>query len=233
MCRATLRTGTRSERHPNLRIDSCASGGRRDDLETMRRAVPLIRNDCLFEPTSQQRHHFAFASWIPYHGAGYVTGKSAIGGLGQPDIEPYGFRSNMSPSLTLCYDMRKTDLNYRLAETLFAQLKSVQPNYLGDYYPLTPYTLANDAWLAWQYDRPETGSGVVQAFRRPDCGTTDMTFRLYGLNPDIQYDLENLDGGKETLSGRQLMEQGLTITSITDLGGGHYLLPRKTEDLVR
>ena len=32
-------------RHPALRIDSCASGGRRNDLETMRRAVPLLRND--------------------------------------------------------------------------------------------------------------------------------------------------------------------------------------------
>ena len=32
-------------RNPNLRIDSCASGGRRNDLETMRRAVPLLRSD--------------------------------------------------------------------------------------------------------------------------------------------------------------------------------------------
>ena len=32
-------------RHPKLRIDSCASGGRRNDLETMRRSVPLLRSD--------------------------------------------------------------------------------------------------------------------------------------------------------------------------------------------
>jgi alpha-galactosidase len=31
--------------NPQLRIDSCASGGRRNDLETMRRAVPLWRSD--------------------------------------------------------------------------------------------------------------------------------------------------------------------------------------------
>ena len=64
------------QRHPQLRIDSCASGGRRDDLETVRRAVPLIRSDYLFEPTSQQNHHFMFTQWIPYHGAGYVVGHS-------------------------------------------------------------------------------------------------------------------------------------------------------------
>ena len=190
---------------------------------------PALERDCLFEPTSRQSHHFAFASWIPYHGAGYVTRKSAIGGLGPPDIEPYGFRSNMSPSLTLCYDMRKTDLNYRLAERLFTQLKCVQPNYLGDFYPLTPYTLANDAWLAWQYDQPETGSGVVQAFRRPDCGTAAMTFKLYGLNPDAQYDLENLDGGKETFSGRQLTEQGLMIRLDNQPSAAVISYCRKTE----
>jgi alpha-galactosidase len=32
-------------RHPGLLIDSCASGGRRNDLETLRRAVPLLRSD--------------------------------------------------------------------------------------------------------------------------------------------------------------------------------------------
>ena len=100
--------------------------------------MPLIRSDHLFEPTSQQNHHFAFASWIPYHGAGYVTGQSAIGLHGQPNIDAYAFRANMSPSLTLCYDMRQKDLNYALARRLFTQLKQIAPNYLGDFYPLTP-----------------------------------------------------------------------------------------------
>jgi alpha-galactosidase len=199
------------QRHPDLRIDSCASGGRRDDLETLRRAVPLIRSDHLFEPTSQQNHHFAFASWIPYHGAGYVTGKSAIGQHGQPDIDAYDFRANMSPSLTLCFDMRRTDLNFRLAERLFAQLKAIQPDYLGDFYPLASYSLANDVWLAWQYDRPEAGSGVVQAFRRQESGEDTKTFKLQGLDPNAKYELDNFDGVKETRTGRELQDKGLTV----------------------
>ena len=32
-------------RHPEMLIDTCASGGRRNDLETLRRAVPLLRSD--------------------------------------------------------------------------------------------------------------------------------------------------------------------------------------------
>ena len=37
-------------RHADMLIDSCASGGRRNDLETLRRAVPLLRSDYLFDP---------------------------------------------------------------------------------------------------------------------------------------------------------------------------------------
>jgi alpha-galactosidase len=200
------------ERHPQLRIDSCASGGRRDDLETLRRATPLIRSDYLFEPTSQQNHHYMFTQWIPYHGAGYVVGKSAIGFKTGSEIDPYGFRANMSPSLTLCYDMRQTNLNYQLAETLFKQLKAIQPNYLGDFYPLTAYSLSNNVWLAWQYDRPEEGTGVVQIFRRPDSNQESETFRLCGLNSKARYEVENLDGGKETQTGKELATQGITVT---------------------
>lgn len=117
-----------------------------------------------------------------------------------------------SSFLTLCYDMRKTDLNYRLAERLFTQLKRIQPHYLGDFYPLTPYSLSNDVWLAWQYHSPETGSGVIQAFRRPESGEETKTFKPRGLDPEAKYELEDFDGGKETRTGRELLEKGLAVT---------------------
>lgn len=200
------------QRHPQLVIDSCASGGRRDDLETMRRAVPLIRSDFLFEPTSQQCHHRQFAHWIPYHGGGYVTGKSAIGQHGGANVEAYGFRSNMQPSLTLCYDMRLKTLNYALAKRLFDQLRQIGPNFLGDFYPLTDYSLANTAWMAWQYDRPEAGEGIVQVFRRQDCADAAQSYRLRGLDPVATYEVTNFDIAEATrVSGKDLMEKGLTI----------------------
>jgi alpha-galactosidase len=201
------------QRHPKLRIDSCASGGRRDDLETVRRAVPLIRSDYLFEPTSQQSHHFMFTQWLPYHGAGYVVGHSAIGFKVGSDVEPYSFRANMSPSLTLCYDMRRKDLNYELARQLFDQLRQVQLYYLGDFYALTPYSLSNDMWMAWQYNRPEIHGGCVQAFRRPDSCFEAARYKLRGLDASANYVVTNLDRPKEaaTLSGQELTEQGLLI----------------------
>jgi alpha-galactosidase len=201
-------------RHPQLRIDSCASGGRRDDLETLRRATPLIRSDYLFEPTSQQDHHYSYASWIPYHGAGYVVGHSAIGFRAQDGIDPYAFRANMSASLTLCYDMRSTNLDYALARRLFLQLKQIAPNYLGDFYPLTPYSLSNDVWLAWQYDRPESGKGMVQGFRRPDCEYEAARFKLRGLDAVARYRVTDLDDPRkaQTFTGEELLKHGMLIT---------------------
>ena len=177
------------------------------------RSVPLIRSDYLFEPTSQQNHHYMFTQWIPYHGAGYVVGHSAIGFKVGSDVEPYSFRANMSPSLTLCYDMRRKDLNYELARQLFNQLREIQPYYLGDFYPLTPYSLSNDAWAAWQYDRPETHEGCVQAFRRPDSSFEAARFKLRGLDAGTSYVVTDLDRPNETvtLTGKELMEHGLLI----------------------
>lgn len=194
------------QRHPQLVIDSCASGGRRDDLETMRRSVPLIRSDLLFEPTSQQCHHWSFTQWIPYHGAAYSVG----GGPG--NVEAYGYRSNMAPSLNTSFDMRKKNIDFALAKRLFGDLKQIGPEFFGDFYPLTDYSPANSVWMAWQYDRPESGEGMVQVFRRPDSPYVSANFLLRGLDPAAQYELTNLDvSGTTRVSGKELMNKGLVV----------------------
>ncbi|MBZ5565983.1 MAG: alpha-galactosidase, partial [Acidobacteriia bacterium] len=53
-------------RHPNLLIDTCASGGRRNDLETLRRAVPLWRSDYAYETTGMQDLSYGLALWVPF-----------------------------------------------------------------------------------------------------------------------------------------------------------------------
>ncbi|MCX5759876.1 MAG: NPCBM/NEW2 domain-containing protein, partial [Candidatus Hydrogenedentes bacterium] len=59
-------------RHPGMLIDSCASGGRRNDLETLRRAVPLLRSDWYNNPGGQQCLTYGLSLWIPYHGTGVI-----------------------------------------------------------------------------------------------------------------------------------------------------------------
>ena len=144
-------------RRPGMLIDSCASGGRRNDLETLRRAVPLLRSDYIFEPVGEQNHTYGISFWMPFNGTGFLT------------VDKYLIRSQMSPEFTLGVDTRRKDLDYQLLRTLIDQWRHVSPCYFGDYYPLTPYSTENTIWMAWQFDRPDLGEGFVQAFRRAEC----------------------------------------------------------------
>jgi hypothetical protein len=200
-------------RHPGMLIDTCASGGRRNDLETLRRSVPLLRSDYLFEPTGQQCHTYGISFWYPYHGTGTLAGPSSITpGLAGVVVDPYAFRSHMAPSMTACWDVRLNDLDYASLRKLTSQLRRIQPFYLGDYYPLTDYSTENTVWMAWQFDRPEEGKGIVQVFRRPKCGDASQRFRLRGLDPAANYEVTNLDSAQpEEHRGQSLLTDGLPV----------------------
>ena len=118
----------------------------------------------------------------------------------------------MVPCLNACWDVRRRDFDYDELRRAIAQFERVSPSFLGDYYPLTPYNSASDAFMAWQYDRPEFGEGVVQVFRREDSPVVSAKFKLHGLDATAKYEVENLDGGKETLTGAELMQAGLAVT---------------------
>jgi len=57
-------------RHPGMLIDNCASGGRRLDVESLRRSVPLWRSDYRFRDDRHQGMTYGLSFWIPYHGTG-------------------------------------------------------------------------------------------------------------------------------------------------------------------
>jgi alpha-galactosidase len=188
-------------RHPDMLIDTCASGGRRLDLETLRRSVPLLRSDYILEPVGQQGHTYGLAFWIPLFGTGVNVS------------DAYTYRSQMCYFITACYDVRRTDLDYDSIRRLTEQRRQIAPYYTGDYYPLTSYSLDNEFWIGWQFDRPDLGEGMVQAFRRAASPYVSARFQLQGLDPDATYTIRNLDDPGEThANGRELMEPGLTIT---------------------
>jgi alpha-galactosidase len=124
----------------------------------------------------------------------------------------------------LGYDTRRKDHDYALLRKLVAEWKQVAPNQYGDYWPLTPWRAESDVWMAWQFDRPEVGEGVVQAFRRLESPYASARFALRGLDPAATYEVRNVDAeGATKLSGRELMERGLGV-SIPDRPGAAIVL---------
>jgi len=152
-----------------------------------------------------------------YHGTGTVASAAApYYGGGFTKVEPYAFWSNAAPSLGSGIDIRVKEIDYKTLRRLYNQWRQTSACYYGDYYPLTPYSRDNKAWIAWQFDLPEHGIGVVQAFRRADSTETATVLRLRGLNSQARYVLRRLeaDGDKEKVEfvGSHLLEEGLPVT---------------------
>jgi alpha-galactosidase len=67
-------------------------------------------------------------------------------------------------------------------------------------------------WAAWQFNRPEDGDGMVQAFRRDEDDEPAKDLRLRGLDPAATYVITDLDAKTpSTVSGKDLMQKGLHV----------------------
>jgi alpha-galactosidase len=188
-------------RHPNMLIDNCASGGRRLDLEGLRRSVPLTRSDDTLTPgdpiRSGQLQTYGISFWIPYQGTI------------QSEVDEYAFRSAMAPSLNCAWDMQSKDMPYELMRRMTREWRQTADYYLGDYYPLTPQ---HDTWMAWQFDVPESGEGMVQAFRHVDAPEQSACYKLCGLDRSAKYTITDIDENKpRQVAGDELADKGLEI----------------------
>ncbi len=199
-------------RHPHLLIDNCASGGRRIDLETMSRSVPLWRTDFPGDPVAKQCHTYGISFWVPLN---------STGGVNPAHDSQYALYSSLSSTLAFGLFGKgdapqpappPADFPFGGAKAALSRCRQLQHFFLGDYYPLTQYSKAGDAWLAWQFDLPEKGEGMVQAFRRDQSPYESARLKLRGLDPAAGYVLTNLDSGqKQTITGRDLLDPGLLI----------------------
>lgn len=200
------------ERFPNLIIDNCASGGRRIDIETLKRSIPLWRSDyqCTWDcdPETTQTHNSGISWWIPYSG----TGVGCVMG----DI--YRFRSCYSGALTVNYwgyeDWEISDdqpLEWVINSN--AEYKRARQYFSCDYYPLIEPTIGDSNWAAWQYDRPEGSDGIIMAFRRPKSPCETACFEMGGLVEGLTYSFEDADTGEiiEIFSDK-LIKEGLRVT---------------------
>ena len=66
--------------------------------------------------------------------------------------------------------------------------------------------------MAWQFDQPEAGTGVVQAFRRDYSTVAATRYTLRGLDAAAIYEVQNFDTpGKTHATGHELMTSGMLV----------------------
>ncbi|MCL2816086.1 MAG: alpha-galactosidase, partial [Oscillospiraceae bacterium] len=179
-------------RFPGVVFDTCSSGGRRNDLETLRRAIPLLRSDFQVNPIcaeGNQGHTYGLSSWIPFAGTGCSTG------------DLYLYRSHLCPFMGIGYS-GDTAKWKKAAE----DWRAVCAHFYGDFYPLTEYSLSPEKWIAWQFHTPGSQAGMIQAFRRSNCLDETISPKLQALIAEAEYEVENLDESVPLrYTGSQLM----------------------------
>ncbi|MBQ8882630.1 MAG: alpha-galactosidase, partial [Clostridia bacterium] len=195
---------------PHLLIDNCASGGRRIDIELLRRSIPLWRSDAQcpanYEVISAQLHNLTFNSWLPYSGSG--SGRA---------YDEYRVRSSYGASLSASYSLSQkepfadTPEKVEFIRKYTNEYLRVRPYFSEDFYPLTAVSSSADAWCVSQFDRPSEQDGMLIVIRRPDSPFEQASFPLYAIDKNATYELEDIDGGTRTISGNEL-SNGLVIT---------------------
>jgi alpha-galactosidase len=191
-------------KNPGLMIDNCASGGRRIDLETTSRSVPLWRTDySYFEPNGYQCHTYGLHLYLP------------SSGTGNNNPAKYNFRSSMNGAVVLGWEVNGTynnaSFNVNLAREDIAEFRALRPYFRGDFYPLTEYSTSDEAWTAFQWDRPEERDGIILAFRRPQASAATITISPRELAPDADYEVSFEDYGITLFKTGKELASGLSI----------------------
>ena len=188
------------ERNPGLLIDNCASGGRRIDLETTSRSIPLWRTDYNYwEPNGYQCHTYGLHFFLP------------ASGTGNGDPRKYWFRSAAGGAAVVMGWELGASFNVRAAVEDMAEFRGLRDYYYGDYYPLTAYGTGDDVWAAYQWDRPEERDGIVLAFRRPMAPQASIEVKLGGLDADADYEVDYVDYGVVVVKSGRELAAGLTL----------------------
>lgn len=200
-------------RHPGLKIDNCASGGRRLDYRMFRRSMPMICRSDYFcgkdnEPAPKQAHTYGLSMWIPAHGDSLG---SCIGHTPE-SMDTYRFRSTLCSGIGLTapwWDLTEEEAAWY--RKMISDAKRVRPLTAEDFYPLTGYTLSELDWMAFQFHAPKEGKGMIMAFRREKSATSRNDYALNGLDPNAVYRVEDIDTGIVGEFEGSVLAEGLAV----------------------
>ena len=195
-------------------IDNCASGGGRNDIESLRRSIPFMRSDNDRTTTALRLSMtWSFCRWVPFHGA---NTKEAAAQLSPGTVGGSSFYVTRCSWLPV-YNMEErwthdASLDYDRIRATYGEWKKYNHLLLKDFHPLTPWHGPEDDsnWTAFVWHDRETGEAVLQAFRQETCPDPEYVAVLGFLDGDRRYTVTNEDCGETMeLTGYELASSGI------------------------
>jgi alpha-galactosidase len=213
------------ERFGDLLIENCASGGRRLDIGTMRRAHSCWFSDETFSPETCRYMQLNANRFLP----GHLCNSSimAIRGDGDGGLGAYDAISRMAGTLLFGGDIAgwSPELTAIMRRNV-ALFRQVRPLLVQDYYHLLPSPAHWADWDAGQFVSRDRRESMLLVFRGFDGeGATSRRILLRGLVAEAQYEVTDPHGAvpSVSLSGADLMAGGIEI-SLTSRQGCVRLL---------
>ena len=178
-------------------VDSCAGGGGRNDLESMRRGVPLLRSDSDRTTTSLRLSMTtSFNKWIPFCGASCTEQVGQLDPDGKRD--KYIFRASYLPALNLNAQWTQDpNTDFDMIRWGFAEWDRIKKYLLKDFYVLTPWHREQEKadWTAFCY--MDGDEGALFAFRMEECEADTVRLTMRRWKEGEVHILTDADTGEE------------------------------------
>ena len=201
---------TLMKEHPNWMVEGCASGGRRIDIGTMKRAHTYWFSDQTDLPKVCRYMQARANRFLPGHLLNSSVAVSAH--VSDEDFDDTAVLSRMLGKLAFDGWITKWSpkLTARMASWV-AVFKEIRHLLVQDFYQLLPQPQSAEDWDAVQFASYPGDEAVVFVFAGASAGK--MSLPLRGLKRNRRYQVSRMLTKKSSvLSGKELMEAGLPVT---------------------
>ena len=203
-------------RNPTLWIDSCSSGGRRNDLESMRRAVTLHYTDVGYgnHPIKQKQHREMF-EWIPYFRAHSLSWDNPDGTYGEKGsrLDEFAFHCALTPALSSTVKYNDSEELFVIASKMHEIWReAAELEMSGDYYPITECRADAHDWYAMQFDCEKEKRGFVQVIRNTLVAEDEYLLKLPCTHDGAVYTLADRERGTQLIYTAKELSDGIKIT---------------------
>ena len=207
-------------------VDSCASGGGRNDIESMRRGFPMMRSDYDRMMSGMRLSQTStFCKWIPFHGSTTKESDSMVKPTEGRGVDRYVARASYLPiyNISEAFTQNK-ELDYDLMRGNFNEWKSVRHLLTKDFYALTPWrhSSSTGSWTVFAYDDPDAGESIVLAFRQESAEAERYRIKLPFAEKGKSYSVTDADSGETVLKSGEELLSGITL-SIPNKKGSRML----------